>query len=197
MRALFRALGGLGLLLCMATVALSQSNEGYSSDNTYGGNRDESAWLTDEAAIRIAGQLKNAAKYCEWAPDDYVVDCLADQYTKIERSLPKTAAYKEVRRILGGTGKALQGVASKYSYGAKPVTIKRPPSGKFPTSATRALIPVPQAAQRRAVQAASRVVAEASTLLLRSAEQSAARRAPFEKVSAALGDSTKVLLRSA
>jgi len=125
-----------------------------------------------------------------------VIDCLADQYDKIERSLPKTAAYKELRQILDTTGSRLQSTAQKYSYGATAETIRRPAPGMFTTRATRALIPVPETARNVASKIARRAVAEAATLLLRSAEQSTARRAPFQRIAAALGTSNKVLLRT-
>ncbi len=207
MKGIFRLLSSLLVMVSVASVALSQSTggEGSSGNGGYGGEGNYEApsskasaakALTPTAATRIAKQLTDAAEYCEWTPEEYVVDCLADQYAKIERSLPKGGDYSEVRKVIGGTAKTLQGIARKYSYGAKPVVTKRPPPGKFNTSATRALIPVPKQAQRKAVQSANRAVAEATTLLLRSGEQSAARRAPFQKIASALGDSNKVLLRA-
>lgn len=202
MRGIFRLLSSLLVLASVASVALSQSTGGESTGGGggYGGESNYDAplkqALTPKAATKIVTQLTDAAEYCEWIPDEYVVDCLADQYAKIERSLPRGGDYSEVRKVIGGTAKSLQSIAKKYSNGAKAVVTKRPPAGKFATSATRALIPVPKQAQRKAVQSANRVVAEATTLLLRSGEQSAARRAPFQKIASALGDSNKVLLRA-
>lgn len=97
MKALLRALGSLVLLaggaLAQSTGVGSGSNEGRGGDRDQGVTLSSTAAMTGTAANQIAAKLRAAAGYCDWAPGAHVVDCLADQYTKIERSLPRTAAY--------------------------------------------------------------------------------------------------------
>lgn len=142
-------------------------------------------------ADRVVFRVNQANAYCAWLGDNWVTDCLADQYDQIARSLPRTDDWNPVRRVMAEAAVAMNAVARRNAApGVRPA---RPDEAGRPTqaSAGRAL----QRTAARAVPQAARLVAETETLLLRSVSGSDQRAAAFRRVAAAVG-SGRILLRS-
>lgn len=142
-------------------------------------------------ADRVVARVNQANAYCAWLGDNWVADCLADQYDQIARGLPRTDDWNPVRRVMAEAAVAMSDVARRNAApGVRPA---RPDEAGRPTpnGSGRAL----QRTAARAVPLAARIVAETETRLLRSVSGSDQRAAAFRRVAAAVG-SGRTLLRS-
>jgi hypothetical protein len=142
-------------------------------------------------ADRVVFRVNQANAYCAWLGDNWVADCLADQYDQIARGLPRTDDWNPVRRVMAEAAARMNQTArSNPAAGVRPA---RPDEAGRPTqaSAGRAL----QRTSSRAVPLAARIVAETETLLLRSVAGTDQRAAAFRRVAAAVGSGV-ILLRS-
>jgi hypothetical protein len=144
----------------------------------------------------VATRLDAINAFCSALPEIYRIDCLIERYSALVQSLPWGGPYGEVKQILGDTVRELNGVVARYAdTTAAPIrpTVRR---GASSSRSSRPLVPVRADASRAANAAAAAILEEASTRLLRSAENSERRAVNFQRIAQAV-DSSKVLLRSA
>jgi hypothetical protein len=150
----------------------------------------------EAATEAIVGAIRQGERFCSWVPAGVRVDCVADQLREIASGLPRGGDYAPVRRALRDASRELSSIANanrargipERRYGAQP-----PEGGPVITSGRLTEIAPDRIAAANA--AAAQVIEETQTVLLRSTENSRARMAAYQDISAAL-DSTKVLLRS-
>ena len=144
----------------------------------------------------IAGAIEQGARFCSWVPEGVRVACVADRLREVARGLPRGGDYGTVRRELKDASVKLRSIANANSapgvperrYGAQP------PEGGPPITTGR-LTEIAPDRIAAANAAAAQVIEQTQTVLLRSTENSRARMAAYQDITAAL-DSTKVLLRS-
>lgn len=143
------------------------------------------------AVAEVVRTISDANKTCGQT-GAYVVDCLAERLEVATRSLAPVGELGEARAILDSAAQKLHALAR-----ANPdATLARGRIRQGDTIvSTRPIIPVDQARQAEVAAQASAIMAEAETLLLRSASGSADRRAQYQRIAAVVG-SSKVLLRS-
>ncbi|MDT8857533.1 hypothetical protein RNZ50_21305 [Paracoccaceae bacterium Fryx2] len=177
-------------------IILAQSEGRDYNDRGNVGNWRSASDLSNVTATRVVSALKQAEDYCGWLPDVYVVDCLSDQYRNIQRSLPRAGDSSVLREILRVARVKLEGIAGQYEDPAARRAMPGESPPRFGTTATRPLRAVRQGSLPAARRAAQQVLAETQTLLLRSAESSAARKAHFTTIAQAVGSNSKVLLRA-
>lgn len=147
-------------------------------------------------AERIATRLEGADILCGAIQRAYRVDCLANQYERIAKTMPKGGEYKEIRRAFLSAADNLAAIAAtNVDTGASRIR-PRVSSGPIKPKATRPLNAVLPSRQSQAEAQAAVVIDQLSTVLLRSGENSAKRQIHFAKIAQAV-DSNKVLLRSA
>ncbi|MEO6300809.1 MAG: hypothetical protein ABIV25_04420 [Paracoccaceae bacterium] len=146
--------------------------------------------ISPPATKTITDALAHSVAFCESLGDPRLnIDCLSDQYRFIAQQLAYDSGYSGIRNaLLVASDKLHQLARDNRAEGPKLRPLK---NGETPH---RNLVPVKDPAAV-AVQAEA-IVAEASTVLLRSSSGSDQRRIAYEQV-AAVVNSSKVLLRSA
>ena len=142
----------------------------------------------------VVGGLGAAYKFCAALPDDaYRVDCLAERFGEIAKSIPKGSDYAEVRSILEQTSRQVGDLARKNrDPSGQRARMKRPGSAE---TTSRPLTPVNPAATAQVNRQALAILESTQTLLLRSAEGSQSKTAQYAQIAEAIG-SNKVLLRA-
>lgn len=144
---------------------------------------------------QIVDQLAQIQQICEFMGDEYRVSCFASTYRDLADEIPANGDYKEAREVLLDTARKLDSLTRRNLDRSKPALsarIKTDNGQSVPTSPMRA-VRQPQAAELN--RQASDIVAEAETILLRSASSDATRAIHYQRIAAAVG-SNKVLLRS-
>jgi hypothetical protein len=139
--------------------------------------------------------LAAARKFCAELEDTaYKVDCLAERFGALAKSLPDGSNYSDVQAALKSTSDKMANLARKNRDPARPRgKAARPESSE---TTTRPLTPVSPAAAEQVNRQAVAILDETITTLLRSAEGSASKAAQYARIANAIG-SNKVLLRSA
>ena len=180
------AAGSLALLLAfcgpaMAEVTLSGgAGVGWGSANAESSQKVE-RWITD--ATRFCG-----AYHPRWR-----VDCLRDQYRDVIPRLPKSGPYAGVAAALAEAATELETIAKREADQTRAparLSVRQGAATRQSAGAVRATAPARQAAANRA---ASGVLDQLATRLLRSAPQGAARQ--FASLAGAV-EGAKTLLRS-
>ncbi len=150
--------------------------------------------VTKPGTDAIVGQISSSTGLCKRIAKEYMVDCISDRLARIAAGLPKTGEYREARMALEQASIKLHMLAQANAETSLPkirIQSKSDGSGVRP----RALTPIkPESFDTVKVEAAE-IIAEAETVLLRSAENSAKRKVHFERIAKAVG-SNKVILRS-
>lgn len=153
--------------------------------------------VSTDTTQRTVSDINAAIAFCSaLSQDAYTVDCLSDQFEKVARTLPKTGDYADARQALMTAASKLHALSGQY-YDRKMGRGYARSSGAGGASSTRPLTPVRPEALPEVKRKAAAIVAEAQTVLLRSAESSQRRKAHYEQIAAAVGSANKVLLRSA
>lgn len=142
---------------------------------------------TDEIVQRIAG----VRRLCDPVPYRYRVSCILMNYRDILAGMPG-GEYEPVRDVIEDTVRKLERVINQTRDREAPSIRVRGPGGQ-PSLPYR---PVQEALAPQANRAAESILAEAETLLLRSASENPRHAAEFTRIAEAVG-SNKVLLRSA
>ncbi len=142
----------------------------------------------------VVGGLAAAKKFCAELDAAYRVDCLAERFGELSKTIPKDSDYGEVQAVLKSTSTQL----ARLARGNRDRTL---PRGKATSrgsagTTTRPLTPVNTAATAEVNRKARAILAQTETLLLRSAEGSKSKIAQYAKIADAIG-SNKVLLRAA
>ncbi|MFQ5624081.1 MAG: hypothetical protein ACE5FS_11865 [Paracoccaceae bacterium] len=162
--------------------------------------------LTDPFVDRLAKRIRAINGFCTQIPIHYRIDCLADQYGVIARSLPDGFEFRDLRDVLLRASRRLariskcgerfsgKGADCDVDRTVPKISPKAVIGGRFFASSRRlkAIKPSRLADARKAAIA---VVDETQTILLRSAENSKKRQNQYAKIAQAI-DSNKVLLRS-
>ncbi len=153
--------------------------------------------LSDDATDDVTAQIAIANEICSWFPLEVRIDCIADRFSEIARSIPADSEYAPVRAALEEAADELRAVSGRYaSAGAPRKRYQAPhPVDGAPVKTSR-LTSVTPDLQAQAFGDALRIVEELETKLLRSSENSQKRQIHYQEISASIG-STKVLLRSA
>lgn len=151
--------------------------------------------LNEEVTQAIEKQLLAAHNLCRRLPaEEYTIDCLGDALAQIARQMPATGEYAEARAIIDQTARKLRDLARKNASNDLPRGYLRSP-GAEKKKLSSALTPVRTDTLQQTNKAATAILEEAETRLLRSAENSAARKVHYQRIAVAVG-SNKVLLRS-
>lgn len=121
----------------------------------------------------------------------YAVDCMAERYENMARELGDSRLNAEAREILEDTAAKLRSVALRNQSATLPPARLKTADGTLRTS--RPIVAVAEDRQAAAAAEAVQIIAEAQTMLLRSAESS--NRQVYAQIASAM-ESNKVLLRS-
>lgn len=169
-----------------------QRAPGNNSLNDGDGGADLQISATPEITAKILKYLKETEEFCDIIPIEYQIDCSTERLDTLARSLPKFGDYGLVRQALTTAADDLREVvAANQDGGAAPKRF-RSPAG---TTTRRALTPIRPDRLPAARQQAANIIEEATTTLLRSAENSRRRQIHFQQIATAL-ESNKLLLRS-
>jgi hypothetical protein len=159
-----------------------------------GGYGAEAPAIPRRQADAIIRRLDEVNRYCDWFEPRYRIDCIADQYAQIVRGLSADPAYDPLRTALNDGARRLERVVAGNRAAGASTDPARFDARNPTVRASRALRPTATGAVAR--RAASAVIGETATVLLRAAAAGDQRRAPFQRIAAAI-ESNKVLLRSA
>ncbi|MGB8621563.1 MAG: hypothetical protein WCD16_01980 [Paracoccaceae bacterium] len=151
--------------------------------------------VSDRTTGEIVAQLEGVKGFCENVAPEYRVDCLSERLKNVARTLPTQGDYDTVRRALNVASLKLNRLSRQNRSKDLPRAPARVTEGGTTTSTARDLTPVSTDAVERTNQAASAILQEAETKLLRSSENSTRRKIQFQRIADAIG-SNKVLLRS-
>ena len=179
-----------------AAPSAAASDPGTQPSETSGGGsttivESELNWLITNS---VSKDFKAAVAECKGYDEVYRIDCLRQNMQRIANALPDYGEYVKAKRVLANAADKLGGIVDKYADPKAPRLT--PPAGANPRfRLNRSYRAVRRDKVRQAMAEATKVVQEAATQLLRSAENSTARLAHYQSISVAVG-STKVLLRS-
>jgi hypothetical protein len=157
-------------------------------------DRDYDSGLSVSGTRRIEWLIADRIRHCEEYRPIWRIDCLADGFKQIARSLPEGAGYASIRQELSSTADELAALARKNADPVKPPERLRAQTSAGPRRTSRPLVPIAPQNLPAANRAADAIVADLSTTLLRSAPNPATQ--PEVARIAAAVDSTRVLLRS-
>ena len=137
--------------------------------------------------------LTAARLFCEQLNDETLqVDCLSERLEQISSEIPEDTDYDEVRDVLANTAAELGALARQNRDRSRPRVNAASPND--PASGTsRPLLPIAPDRLAEVNAAASAILDDATTVLLRSADKS--NRNQYTRIAQAL-ESNKVLLRS-
>ncbi|MGV6848047.1 MAG: hypothetical protein ACWA5A_06660 [Marinibacterium sp.] len=146
----------------------------------------------------LTGSLGAAKAFCKGLNDPALnVDCLSERLSEVAKQIPSDSDYSDVRSVLNDTSRKLNKLArANRDRGRGAVRAASNNAGSLPPETARPIVAI-EPAKAAAVNAeATRILEEAQTVLLRSAEGNAIKAGQYSKIAQAL-DSNKVLLRSA
>ncbi|CUH98108.1 hypothetical protein [Leisingera aquaemixtae] len=155
-----------------------------------GGEFGSAAFLAE-----LLATLATAKAFCRATGDSALqVDCLSERLEAAAGIIPEDTDYDEVRSVLQDTSGRLRQLARQNrDPDRRRVTVS---SASDPAERTnRPLTPVRASAQAAVNREAARILDDAATVLLRSAETAQDRQTQYAQIAAAI-DSNKVLLRS-
>lgn len=143
---------------------------------------------------RIVEDILSIRRECRQYEDVYRIDCLRQGLEMAAANIPDRRENREAKRILRRAAQRLGSIVSTYRDDDAPLLeVPRNANPRF--KKRRTYRAVKKSSLPRAMAKARAVIDEASTQLLRSAENSERRYAHYQQISAAV-DSTKTLLRS-
>lgn len=150
--------------------------------------------LSPASVRRIEWQIADRIRHCEEYRPIWRIDCLADGFKQISRSLPNGQGYASVSRELSSAADELAALARQNADPAKPPERLEAQTSAGPRRTSRPIVAIAPKNLPAANRAADAIVADLSTTLLRSAPNPAAQP-EIARIAAAV-DSTRVLLRS-
>lgn len=151
--------------------------------------------VTDARTAQIVNQLRQAQAICEFMSDEYRISCFATTYRELAKEIPSNGDYAEAKKALNDAAKKLEALARNNVDRAKPALRAKIRTGGGATVSTPPISAVRKDRAPSLNRQASEIVAEAETVLLRSASSDARRAIHYQRIAAAVG-SNKVLLRS-
>lgn len=140
----------------------------------------------------VVSTIGEVERVCRSIPAEYRISCLGEGFKWAARQMPSNPDYREARAAISKAGSRLQKIAKSNADRKAPVhtTAKaRQWKGKKKFTA------VQKAKLKTATAAASAVIKDTETRLLRSAENSQRRRVHYQKIASSVG-STRRILRS-
>lgn len=152
--------------------------------------------VSDAQTAQIVNQLNQIQAICEFMADEYRVACFATTYRELAKDIPANGDYAEVKKALNDAAQKLDTLSRNNRDRAKPALRARLSTGTGRTVSTPPIAAVRADRAPQINRQASDIVAEAETVLLRSASSDARRAIHYQRIAAAVG-SNKVLLRSA
>lgn len=152
--------------------------------------------FSTQATDVIVNGIDEARQFCGSIGNSaYAVDCLSERLAAVASAMPAGGGYGDARAALLDASRKLNALARANAAPDLPrANVRQPGEGGIAT--TRPLIPVDPARLAEVSRAAEAIVAEAETVLLRSAESVAERTIHYTRIATAVG-SNKALLRSA
>ena len=149
---------------------------------------------TPEITAIFLAQLEDGGDACDRAPSPYRIDCVSEQFAALARNMPRTGDYAEARQVLQEASRDLKAlVRGNREAGGASVSIEVETATGG--SAVKRLSAVAAERQAEVTAAATAIIEEAATVLLRSRSATEERASAFTQIAEAV-DSTKVLLRS-
>ncbi len=133
----------------------------------------------------ISADISSIPSQCQFLPQEYRVDCLAQELREASR-IVRNSGYKNANREIASAAKKLDRIVKRNEDKSAP-KIKR--NGKTYRAVKKSSV-------KKVNRQAKKIVAETKTKLIRSAGNSALKKTHYTKIAKAVG-STKVLLRSA
>lgn len=155
----------------------------------------------DEPAVigstgTVADAIDAARDHCETYSIHWRVDCLSSELRAAADRLPTSGDSAVIRAELIKASDELARIAADNAYAAQPPVVRRTEVNGVTKRTARPIRSIAAARLPAANAAATAVLDNLSTTLLRSAPSAAARRANFERAAQSV-DSAKILLRSA
>jgi hypothetical protein len=171
----------------------SNSNDNQQNQNIASGPSVE---VSDAQTAVILRQIEDSERICEFMGDEYRISCFAQTYRDLAEEIPSNGDYAEAKTALMDASRKLDALARSNRDRSKPALRAKTKSSNGRTVTTRPITAVPLSRAPELNRQASAIVAEAETVLLRSASSDARRAIHYQRIAAAVG-SNKVLLRSA
>lgn len=164
----------------------------YGGDSRYGSDRDDQpAGITAAGVQKIEWLIADRIRHCEAYRPIWRVDCLADGFEQIARTLPRGEGYSRLRDELSSTADQLALVARRNADPQKQPSRLRVQTSAGPRRTSRPIVAIDPRLLPTANATADSIVSDLSTTLLRSARN----ETDLVRIAAAV-DSTRVLLRS-
>jgi hypothetical protein len=143
----------------------------------------------------VIDQLQQATAYCSViGQSEYVIDCLAERLSVIAASLPEGGDYADARAALDAAAGRLSDLVAQNQDSDFPANLTRSLRPDAPPT-SRPLRPVRNDNLAATLAAASGILAETQTQLLRSSAEST-DAVHFQRIAAAVGNTNTILLRS-
>ena len=155
-----------------------------------------SVTVSDSQTAAIVTQLRQIELLCQAMGDEYRIACFAQTYRELAKDIPANGDYVEAKAAILDAANKLDAVVRSNVDRRKPALRARMKTGSGTTVTTPAIAAVRADRAPQLNQQAANIVAEAETVLLRSASSDARRAIHYQRIAAAVG-SNKVLLRSA
>lgn len=152
--------------------------------------------VSEAQTTQVVNQLDQIQAICEFMADEYRVACFATTYRELAKDIPANGDYAEVKKALNDAAQKLDTLSRSNRDRAKPALRARLSTGTGRTVSTPPIAAVRADRAPQINRQASDIVADAETVLLRSASSDARRAIHYQRIAAAVG-SNKVLLRSA
>lgn len=150
---------------------------------------------TTEGTDQVVDQLQEATAYCSViGQSEYVIDCLSERLAIISAGLPETGDYADARAALNAAAGRLSELVAANEDTDFPANLTRSLRPDAPPS-SRPLRPVRQDNLAATLAAASGILAETQTQLLRSASASS-ESIHYQRIATAVGSTNTILLRS-
>jgi len=151
--------------------------------------------FSTESTDAVIDQLEQATAYCSViGQSEYVIDCLAERLAVIAAGLPEGGDYADARAALNAAAGRLSELVADNQDGDFPASLTRSLRPDAPP-ASRPLRPVRSDNLAATLAAASGILAETQTQLLRSSTASS-EAVHFQRIAAAVGNTNTILLRS-
>lgn len=144
------------------------------------------------SGVLNALEVSNSA--CNAVPDEYVIDCMINYLREALAATPGDEVYAGMRQTLEDTIAKLEALVRENRDQSKPAIRVRTRSAGV-TKSSQPLRAIKTESVPQAKAAATAILAEAETKLLRSSEAQSGARLQYARVAQAIG-SNKVLLRS-
>lgn len=195
LRSIHAALLASALTLTAIPDVHGQTSPGRGSTTTHTSSDATSTAVavpTDYLTSSIVRNINGARAECASYDPIYRIDCLRQRLADIAQRIPAGPAYSEARQIISRASSKLGRIQS----GITDAKVPRQRSRANPRlKQTKTYAAVRREKLSKAMEQARQVIDEASTQLLRAAENSEKRASHYQQIAAAL-NSTKVLLRS-